>query len=68
MDVSAGVDVVKQVPARVVGIFVDDKIITAIPAPVRGDGPVPSSVLLKAIWFGPSRVAEFCGAGLVGAS
>ena len=42
MDIDAGVDVVEHVPAGVVGIFIDDKIVAAIPAPVRADGPVPS--------------------------
>jgi hypothetical protein len=41
MDVNAGVDVVKHVPASVIGIFVNDKIVSAIPAPVRAKGPIP---------------------------
>ena len=41
MDVDAGVDVVEHVPAIVVGIFVDDEIIAAIPTPVRTNGPIP---------------------------
>ena len=43
VDVGAGVDVVKHVPAGMIGIFVDDKIVAAVPAPVRADGPVPGS-------------------------
>src|SRR6266404_5314553 len=43
VNVGAGVDVVEHVPASVVGIFIDDKIVAAIPAPVRADGPVPGS-------------------------
>jgi len=43
VDIDTGVDVVEHVPAGVVGIFIDDKIVAAIPAPVRADGPVPSS-------------------------
>lgn len=43
MDVDAGVDVVKQVPTDVVGIFVNDEIIGAVPAPIGADGPIPGS-------------------------
>src|SRR5208337_897576 len=43
VDVDAGVDVVKEIPADVVGILVHDEIIGAIPAPVGTDGPVPGS-------------------------
>jgi len=43
VDVDAGVNVVKQVPADVVGILVDDEIIGAIPAPIGAYGPVPGS-------------------------
>jgi len=43
VDVRAGVDVVEHVPAGMIGIFVDDKIVAAVPAPVRADGPVPGS-------------------------
>src|SRR5580704_1442551 len=41
VDVDARVNVVEQVPARVVGVIIDDKIIAAIPAPVRAERPVP---------------------------
>jgi hypothetical protein len=41
MDVNSGVDVVEQVPAEMVGVFVDDKVIAAVPAPVGADSPVP---------------------------
>ncbi len=43
MDVDAGVDVVKEIPADVVGILVNDEIIGAIPAPISADRPVPGS-------------------------
>jgi hypothetical protein len=43
MDVDAGMDVVKQVPADVVGVFIDNEIIGTIPAPISADGPVPGS-------------------------
>jgi len=43
MDVDAGVDVVEQVPADVIGIVVDYKVIAAIPAPIDAEGPVPGS-------------------------
>ena len=41
MNVNASVDVVEQIPADVVGVFVDDEIIAAIPAPVSGKRPIP---------------------------
>ena len=41
MDVDAGVNVVKEIPADVVGIFVHNEIIGAIPAPIGANGPVP---------------------------
>src|ERR1700758_2431151 len=41
MYVDAGVNVVQHVPAGVVGILVDDKVIAAVPAPVRANWPVP---------------------------
>jgi hypothetical protein len=41
VDVDASVNVVQHVPAIVVGIFVDDKIVAAIPTPVRADRPIP---------------------------
>jgi hypothetical protein len=43
VDVDAGVDVVEGIPAVVVGIFIDDEIVGAIPAPVGADGPIPGS-------------------------
>jgi hypothetical protein len=49
MDVDAGVDVVQRVPAVVVGIFVDDEIIGAVPSPIGGDGPVPGSDFKKCV-------------------
>ena len=41
VDVHAGVDVVNQIPTRVIGVFVHYKIIAAGPAPVGGFMPVP---------------------------
>ena len=41
MDVDAGVNVVKHIPAGVVGIFIHDEIIGTIPAPIGANGPVP---------------------------
>lgn len=41
MDIDAGLNVVEQVPADVIGVFVDDEIVTTIPAPVRSKGPIP---------------------------
>ena len=42
---SRGIDtrvhVVEHVPADVIGIIVDDKVIAAVPAPVRANGPIP---------------------------
>jgi hypothetical protein len=43
VDVDAGVDVVEEIPADVVGIFIDDEIIGTIPAPIGAYGPVPGS-------------------------
>ena len=43
VDVHAGVDVVKEIPARVIGILVHDKVVGAIPAPIGADRPVPGS-------------------------
>lgn len=41
VNVDAGMDVVKQIPADMVGVFVNDEIIATIPAPVGGEGPIP---------------------------
>jgi hypothetical protein len=40
MHVQACVDVVEQVPAKMIGILVEDEVIPAIPAPIHEDGPV----------------------------
>lgn len=45
MDVCAGVDVVEQIPADVVGILVDSEIIGTIPAPISAERPIPGSDL-----------------------
>ena len=45
MDVCARVDVVEQIPADVVGIFINYKIVSAVPAPIRANSPVPRSDL-----------------------
>jgi hypothetical protein len=41
VNVDSGMDVVKQIPADMVGVFVNDEIIATIPAPVGGQGPIP---------------------------
>jgi len=41
VDVDAGVNVVKEIPADMVGILVHDKIIGAIPAPIGTKRPIP---------------------------
>jgi hypothetical protein len=41
VDVDTGVNVVEQIPADVVGIFIDSEIVTAIPAPIGANRPVP---------------------------
>ena len=41
MDVDAGVNVVKHIPANVVGVLVDHEIVGAVPAPIGTNGPVP---------------------------
>jgi len=43
VDVNAGVDVVKHIPADVVGILVDNEIIGTIPAPICAERPIPGS-------------------------
>jgi hypothetical protein len=43
VDVHAGMHVVKQIPAHVVGILIDHEIIAAVPAPIRAHRPVPWS-------------------------
>jgi hypothetical protein len=43
VDVDAGVDVVEEIPADVVGILVDNEIIRTIPAPIGAHGPIPGS-------------------------
>ena len=41
VDVSAGVDVVDQVPSFMVGVVVDDKVVAiAIPAPIGREIPI----------------------------
>ena len=41
MNVDASVDVVQQIPADMVGVFVHDEIIATIPTPVSGKRPIP---------------------------
>jgi len=41
VDVDAGVNVIKHIPANVVGVLVDHKIVGAVPAPIGTNGPVP---------------------------
>src|ERR1700757_1885835 len=41
VDVDSGVNVVQHVPAGVVGVFVNGKVIPAVPAPIRANRPVP---------------------------
>lgn len=42
MDVGARLDVVNQVPALMVGIVIDNKVVTAaVPAPIRRETPIP---------------------------
>lgn len=36
-------DVVKRVPTFVVGVFIDGKVIGAVPAPIGAYGPIPGS-------------------------
>ncbi len=43
VDVDAGVNVVEQVPAGVVGVLIDDEVVCAVPAPIGADGPIPIS-------------------------
>src|SRR5260370_2830757 len=41
VNVDAGVNVVEQIPADVVGILIDGEIVGAVPAPIGANGPVP---------------------------
>jgi hypothetical protein len=41
VDVRAAVNVVKQVPAGVVWVFIDHEVVAAIPAPIRANRPIP---------------------------
>jgi hypothetical protein len=44
VDVYAGLGAVDQIPAVMIGVIVDDKVVTrAIPAPAGGEVPVPRS-------------------------
>ena len=44
MDVDAGLGVVDEIPTGVVGVIVNDEVVTgAVPAPARGQLPVPRS-------------------------
>jgi len=56
VDVDTSVNVVQHVPAIVVGIFVDDKIIAAIPTPVRADRPFPGGDFKKEAAWQPEAV------------
>ena len=51
MHVRARVHVLEHVPAGVIGVFINDKVLTAIPAPVRANRPVPFRHLeIKTAW------------------
>lgn len=41
MDIDTCVDVIEQIPANVIRIFVDYEVIAAVPAPVRAYRPIP---------------------------
>ena len=41
MYINTCVHVIKHVPADVVGVFIHHEIVSAIPAPIRANGPVP---------------------------
>ena len=41
MDIHARMDVVKEIPARMIWVFVNDEVISAVPAPVGTQRPVP---------------------------
>src|SRR5260370_19531448 len=41
VNVDAGMNVVKQIPAGVIGILIDGEIVGAVPAPIGANGPVP---------------------------
>jgi len=39
VDIISDMDVVQHIPSRVIGIFVDDEVIAAVPAPIGADRP-----------------------------
>src|SRR6187402_37536 len=41
MYIQASVNVVEKVPARMIGIVIDDKVVSTVPAPIRTQWPVP---------------------------
>jgi hypothetical protein len=41
VDVDASVNVVKQIPAGVVGVLVNNEIVAAVPTPIGTNRPVP---------------------------
>jgi hypothetical protein len=41
VDVDASVNVIEQVPTVVVGVLINDEIVTTVPTPVLANGPVP---------------------------
>lgn len=45
VDIHAGMHVVEQIPARMVGVLVNYKVISAVPAPVRAERPIPGGHL-----------------------
>jgi len=36
-------DVIEQIPARVIGVLVNDEVIATVPAPIHADRPIPGS-------------------------
>lgn len=41
VDVAAGVDVVKQIPSGMIRVIVNREVVAAVPAPIRGQVPIP---------------------------
>ena len=45
VDVDARVDVIEQIPADVIGIVIDHKVVATVPTPVAAQAPIPGGNL-----------------------
>jgi hypothetical protein len=63
VNVNASVDVIQQIPADMVRVFVHDEIIPAIPTPVNGKRPIPVGDLKIEATGKPETVVVAVNAG-----